>query len=309
MRAMGDNHGTKEQAYGLMGCGSGASDADPGRQLEDFINAQAAGGRLDPRTVRAYRMDMEHFYAWLGEAPGPDAPPGGVRWEDEMEAYLDHLFTERGLSPATVTRKYRVLGYYLSYLVERGVIPGCRPIRPACQPSAQRPGGGMMSKDEVDAFFRALEREYAGLGSDFRRRICLRDQVMMKLLFYHGIEVSQLLRLEVSDYDRGTAALTVRRGNRGDRVIPLLSYRLCGQMVQWLSEREYFEQGEEIQTRMFLSRAGRPLSMKMVIKIFDKYRVLAGIRRGYTPKDLKRSMGRYAREAVEGQCRQAEVPG
>lgn len=51
-------------------------------------------------------------------------------------------------------------------------------------------------------FFLALEREYSGLESDFRKRVCLRDLVMMELLFYHGIEVTELLRLEISDYDR-----------------------------------------------------------------------------------------------------------
>ena len=43
---------------------------------------------------------------------------------------------------------------------------------------------------------------------------------------------------------------------------------------------------------------GRPLSMKMVILIFDKYRVMAGIKKGVTPKNLKVSMKRYAQELM-----------
>ncbi len=301
MGTAGDGCGAGGKAamgsHGSVGAAPGL-----GSQLDDFISAQAAGRGLDPRTVKAYRKDMELFYIWLGKSLGPDPQPDGVRWEEEMEAYLDHLSMERGLRPATIFRKYRVLGYYLSYLTKRGVISGCRPIKPGCCPAAIKPSGIPMSKTEVDAFFRALDREYEGLGSDFRRRLCLRDQVMMKLLFYHGIEVSQLLRLEVSDYDRRESTLTVRKRARGERVITLFSCELCGQMEQWLMEREYFDQGDEAQTRLFLSRVGRPLSMKMVIKIFDKYRLLAGIRRECSPKDLKRSMERYARETVEKGC-------
>ena len=73
-------------------------------------------------------------------------------------------------------------------------------------------------------------------------------------------------------------------------------------MGQWLEERQYFEQDNEFQERMFLSKFGRPLSMKMVINIFEKYRLLAGIEKACTPKDLKKSMQGYAWELVREVC-------
>ena len=42
--------------------------------------------------------------------------------------------------------------------------------------------------------------------------------------------------------------------------------------------------------------------MKMVTNIFEKYRMLAGVEKEVTPKDLKHSLGRYAKEALEEQC-------
>ena len=69
-------------------------------------------------------------------------------------------------------------------------------------------------------------------------------------------------------------------------------------MEQWLSEHVYFEHGGMYHNRMFLSKLGKPLSMKMVINIFDKYRELAGIEKVCKPKDLKNSLGRYAEEVV-----------
>jgi hypothetical protein len=47
---------------------------------------------------------------------------------------------------------------------------------------------------------------------------------------------------------------------------------------------------------------GKPLSMKMVIRVFDKYRVMAGIEKECTPKDLKRSMKNYAQELMMERC-------
>ena len=74
-------------------------------------------------------------------------------------------------------------------------------------------------------------------------------------------------------------------------------------MERWISERDYFERDNEYHDRMFLSKLGRPLSMKMVINVVEKYRKLAGIEKVVTPKDLKKSMERYGRELVMEMCK------
>lgn len=168
--------------------------------------------------------------------------------------------------------------------------------------SHTRGASDRMSKTDVDSFFLALEREYDGLNSDFRRRVCLRDLVMMELLFYHGIEVSELLRLEVSDYDREIGLLTVRKKQGKMEGIYLYSKALRERLERWIEEHGEFERVVEYKGRLFLSKLGRPLSMKMVINIFEKYRALAGIEKKVTPKDLKKCMGGYARELMREWC-------
>ena len=270
--------------------------------VEQFINAQVISRGLDERTAIAYRMDLEKFYLWpeavSSSVPGEDA------WEDQMEermeTYLEYLSRERGLRYSTISRKQKVFSYYLSYLVSRGILKGYRPLKPV-EHTREAPVDTLLTKWEVEAFFRAIDREYEDLDSDFRRRICLRDQVMMKLLFYHGLDISELLQLELSDYNRKTATLVIRRKRQEDYSVYLFSRMLQQQMEQWLSEHVYFEHGGMYHNRLFLSKLGKPLSMKMVINIFDKYRVMAGIEKVCKPKDLKNSLGRYAEEVVREQ--------
>ncbi len=221
-------------------------------------------------------------------------------WEEQMEAYLDYLSDEKGLRYSTLYRKQRVFGYYLAYLVSQGVLSQCRPLHPVSHPQKAMVDT-LLTKREVEAFFQAIDREYEDLDSDFRRRVCLRDQVMMELLFYHGLEISELLRLEVSDYNPKTFTLTIRRKREKDRTVYLFSRALQRQMAQWLSEHIYFEHSGVYHNRMFLSKLGKPLSMKMIINIFDKYREMAGIEKECKPKDLKNSLGRYAEELVREQ--------
>ena len=228
---------------------------------------------------------------------------------------MDYLFKEKGLQVSTIKRKQRVFSYYLTYLVSQGIIKKCRPLKPVNQfldcrkienTSIERENiqlndfcdNHLLNKKEVDSFFQAINQEYIDLDSDFRKRVCLRNQVMMELIFYHRIEISELLRMEVTDYNRKTSTLIVRRKREKEQIVSLFSKTLQKQMVQWLDVHEYFERDEEYNNQMFLSKLGKPLSMKMVINIFDKYRVKAGIDREYKPKDLKNSLKRYAEEMV-----------
>ena len=320
----------KQQIGGKFRSKWGYLEMSPGYNYQNmtdgFINTQVVSRGLDERTAKAYRLDLEKFYRWLesGEEGGHDLsrtggqPDEGERAEpatdknelarnrknmnvdsvsEKMEDYLNYLSREKGLRYSTVCRKQRVLGYYLSYLASQGILDQYQPLKPVAQ-VREEAADMLLTKKEVELLFGAIEREYEGLDSDFRRRVCLRDQVMMKLLFYHGIEVSELLRLEVMDYNWKTAFLAIR-GKRGkSRSVYLFSKELRGQMEHWLSEHGYFEHDDLYRNRMFLSKMGKPLSMKMVINIFDKYRMLAGIEKECKPKDLKNSLGRYAEELV-----------
>ena len=211
--------------------------------VDEFIDTQVLSRGLDERTAMAYRKDLEKLYLWL-EASGMKGKSGNAECpgnadfflEEQMETYLDYLSRERGLRCSTIFRKQKVFGYYLSYLVSAGRLKSIRPLKPMGHPK-KASIDTLLTKKEVEAFFQALDREYEDLDSDFRRRICLRDQVMMRLLFYHGIEISELLQLEVPDYDRKTATLVIRRKRQEDYSVYLFSHTLRQQMDQWLSDQ------------------------------------------------------------------------
>lgn len=274
-----------------------AGNPTPNKLIDEFISSKVVQKGLDERTAKAYRLDLEHLHQWLALEP----PTGRERWEGKIETYLDYLSSEKNRRPSTICRKQRVFGYYLSYLSSQGIIEGTRPLK-NIHHQEEPHKEILLTKKEIDAFFQAITQEYTDLDSDFRKRVCLRDQVMMGLLFYHGIEISELLRMEIDDYNKRNCVLTVRRKNGKDYSAYLFSKKLQEQMTRWLDEHEYFEHGKGYDNRMFLSKLGRPLSMKMITNIFDKYRELAGIEKEATPKDLKGSMKRYAEELMMEWC-------
>ena len=196
--------------------------------IGEFINSQVIQRGLDERTLKAYQQDLKLFYLWLETGQCAGRFWETIELEDWMEIYLDYLFKEKGLQVSTIKRKQRVFSYYLTYLVSQGIIKKCRPLKPVNQfldcrkienTSIERENiqlndfcdNHLLNKKEVDSFFQAINQEYIDLDSDFRKRVCLRNQVMMELIFYHRIEISELLRMEVTDYNRKTSTLIVRR--------------------------------------------------------------------------------------------------
>lgn len=293
--------------------------------IEGFINEHVTGQGLDGRTEKAYRLDLELFCIWLGQKEAhrvsgrtvingkssvsdmkirayPEEGLETAGWERCAEDYLDYLAMEKKLSSSTISRKNKVISYYLSYLARQGIISGyCPPTKAMGRKRAEKKKKecGLLTRKDADAFFAAMNKEYENLDSQFRRRICLRDMVMMELLFYHKIEISELLRMQVKDYDIKSGNLMIRRKREDESSVYLYSRELRRKMGLWLDEREYLKRNEEYEEIMFLSKLGRPLSMEMVVKIFDKYRELAGIGEEFTARDLKEGvMKGYARELV-----------
>ena len=269
-------------------------------KIENFVASQVIQRGLDERTAKAYEFDLRQVYLWLEEKQIL------VLEENTAEGYLEYLIKEKKRKPSTVIRKYRVLQYYLEYLSRQGYLASHRTITPpAAKVETSKEDHGL-SKQEIDAFFTAMDREYENLDSEFRKRVCLRDNVMMELLFFHEVEISELLKLKVADYDMKSGVLTIYGKREKHRKEQLFSGELIEKLKLWIDEHEYFEKGNEYDDYLFLSKVGKALSMKMVILIFDKYRVMAGIEKECTPKDLKCGMKEYARELLVERCRQEE---
>ena len=76
-------------------------------ELEGFLALSTA--RLAPRTVEAYRRDLEALAGWLGHSPSTVTT-------QELERYLAELRAQ-GLSGATIARRIASLRSFFRHLV------------------------------------------------------------------------------------------------------------------------------------------------------------------------------------------------
>jgi integrase/recombinase XerD len=170
-------------------------------ELEAFLALAAA--RLAPRTVEAYRRDLNALAGWLGRSPAAATTEELERWLAELRA--------AGLSPATMARRVASVRSLFRHLV----LIGAASENPAADldlPRRVRRLPRTLSPGEAE---RLIE---AAAGTTPR---ALRDRALVELLYGAGLRVSEAVGLDKAGVDLDQRLVrTVGKGGK-ERVVPV----------------------------------------------------------------------------------------
>jgi site-specific recombinase XerD len=207
---------------------------------EDLSRRDAA-----PRTVRAYRVDLDQFAAW---ASARGLHPAGVGPKD-VRSYVAAL-SERHIAPSTSARKLAALRALFKSQREHGLI-------------AQNPAELVSTPRRARSLPRVLKaREAAALLDSIPARgpLQLRDRAMFELAYSCGLRAEELVSLRAGDVDHDGEQLRVEGKGRKTRFVP------AGE-VALKAVGEYLERGRpqlcepaDGERALFLSKTGRRLS-------------------------------------------------
>jgi integrase/recombinase XerD len=224
-------------------------------ELEGFLALSAA--RLAPRTVEAYRRDLEALADWLGHSPTSVTT-------EELECYLAEL-RAAGLSGATIARRVASVRSFFRHLI----LIGAADSNPAAElelPRRTRKLPRALSPSEAERLIEAA-------GGTTPR--ALRDQALVELLYGAGLRVSEAVGLEKGgvDFDQRLVR-TVGKGGK-ERVVPV-----GRQAVEAL--RRYLARGRPHLDRrhrpeLFLNAQGGPLTRAGAFLILRKLAGKAGL--------------------------------
>ena len=225
------------------------------RDVESFLALLAA--RRAPRTVEAYRRDLEQLRAYLGK-------PCGEATRDELERYTAQMRAD-GLSPATIARRTAAARSFFKQqqlLGEREDNPAAAielPRRPRRLPKTLSPG-------EVERLISAAA------GTQPRS---LRDQALVELLYGAGLRVSEAVGIEKAGIDLdGRLVRVVGKGDK-ERIVPV--GRPAVEAV-----RRYLARGRPFldkrhRPELFLNARGGPLTRAGAFLILRRLAAAAGL--------------------------------
>lgn len=240
--------------------------------IEGYIEHCERERRLDGKTLRAYRVDLEQFGEW---ASGVEEPLSC----ESVRRYL--VFLNGAYSPASVKRKKASIGGFARYLRRSGAADA-DPMRDLdWRPREPRRLPRTIPKAELGKLLRHLIREDAlshGAG-EFR---AARDLAVAELLIATGVRVSELCALDVASLDlEGRAMRVLGKGDR-ERVAFLEDPRTLSAIGRYLELREG-RACEASGEALFLNKLGSRMSDRAVRDMLARRGGDAGLSLHVTP--------------------------
>ncbi len=262
--------------------------------------------QLSPTTVVNYMADLRALLRWGEERGGSNFSLVDLTAED-IRAYRAYVFEDKGCAAATVNRKLQTLRKFCAFTTRVGLATD----NPAEDIALVQDGDSEatpapLTEEQVAALVRASASGQPSLAR--------RDTVILMLLLHTGLRVNELVELRLDDvqFDYPGIHLVVGAPARRGRAQPPFgraqpsfgedgrsgetrNIPLEGEARQTLFDYLSVRPQIENEDHLFLSREGRPLSVRSVQRIVSTLGRSAGVE-GVSPQALRRT---YANHLLE----------
>jgi integrase/recombinase XerC len=251
------------------------------RQIDGFLDYLVTVRRLSPRTLDAYRRDLDdfrHFAARTLAVTDADAvQESAVRqWIAEGR--------RRGLAASTLQRRLSALRAFYQHLGE-GV---ARRRNPAIDVRAPRRPRRLPKALEADQLGR-----YLTPPDD--QPLTLRDVAMAELLYSSGLRLAELQSLDLSDLDLPQQLVTVTGKGSKTRSVPVGRLALSA-LEHWLAVRPE-PRTADAQQAVFLSASGRRIGARAIQLRIRRLARMNGLGQDVHPHMLRHSFASHLLES------------
>jgi integrase/recombinase XerD len=247
-----------ESAVARIAAAGGVSDDDP---LVDALRG-VLGALHAPGSVRTYASDLADLATFFRDRRRGLA----AATRDDLTAYAADL-TARGLSPDTRRRRAVVTRSFYREAAERGLLPGPAPVSRVRVKEASPVGPPALDATELAAL---LAWPAPRLADPDPRvvRTAARDHLLLTLLVYTGLRISEAVALTVGQLGRegGRAVLRDVRGKGGTKVIIPVPDAVAEEIRTFAADAD---ERDPLLPAMARGRGGRPLSVRQARRIID----------------------------------------
>ncbi len=224
-------------------------------------------------TVASYMRDIRQYAQWLGESEDTDLTDAQ---QCHISRYLSHLQQE-GRSGATLSRSLARLKNFYGYLVSSGFLMQT-PVSDLHIDRGEKKLPQILSGREIELLL-AQPASTDAKG--------LRDKAMLETLYATGIRVSELIALDVDDFNPEFGVIRCA-GSKKSRAIPLYPAALKA-LQTYLKDVRSSMIADPEETALFVNISGVRMSRQGFWKILKHYQATAHIEKDITPHTLRHS--------------------
>jgi len=214
--------------------------------IEAWLHQLGTARQLSPHTIAAYRRDLVHVLNYLEQQSIAD-------WDALDPRSLRHFIAQmhqNGLSGRSLARLLAALRGFFRYRIESGHATrnpamGLRP------PKGERRLPKVLDVDRAKQLLDNLPTD------EF---IDCRDKAILELFYSSGLRLAELVGLNLQDFDRSQALVTVLGKGGKSRILPV-GRKAMSALNDWLRLRAPFGTAE---TALFISQQGRRIGARAV---------------------------------------------
>ena len=249
--------------------------------IQAFLNYLRIERNASDLTVKSYADDLAHISEFFQEQTGALPEPRQIE-VGILRAYVSYLH-ECGYARTTVARRLACLRSFFRYCNREGICE-TNPAKPLRTPRAGRKLPHFLTTDQVGALL---------IAPPANSPAGLRDRAILETMYSAGLRVSELVGLNVSDWDRSAGILRVLGKGRKERLAPVGSYATKA-LDQWMTVREPDPKAPDKQrAAIFLNRFGRRLTTRSIGRMLETHIQTAGLTLQTTPHTLRHSFATH----------------
>lgn len=267
--------------------------------LEQFLmEYMPLSSGFSPNTVRSYKHSFRLLFQYIYQTKKKEAD--AIRFRDldfeTVDGFLKWIETERGCSVSTRNLRLSALASFSSYAQNRNfeaatVFANAVRRIPIKKQSVQL--RVTFSLDEVSVLLRLPDPE---------KRLGLRDQVLLNLMYASGARAQEVCDLKVRDFfmEKNLYKLTITgKGNKTRRIVIA---RPSGELLKRYLE-ETGRAGQQ-ETYIFSSQTHPQMTISCIEEIYKKYIAIARaahpemfLEKSYTPHTMRHTTATHMLEA------------
>ena len=216
-----------------------------------------------PHTLRNYASDLEQFVAYFSPK-GSDPPAPRALTTLQLREWMGALYAQ-GLSAVSIRRKLAAVRSLFHFLARAGEVES-NAARLVRTPKAPQRLPSVPSAERTNALL-------DGVAADtLDKRYPERDRVLFELLYGCGLRISELVGLNVDDFDRTERWIRVRGKGRKERMVPY-----GATAVEALEKYLELRAGKPGERALLLNRFGKRMSSRGAFGVVKQYaQVLSG---------------------------------
>src|SRR6266516_1015989 len=235
-------------------------------------------GRINHNTTAAYRNDLTQFCAYLKQH-------GVENWpqvtSEQLAGYLLEMREAQAYRPTTIARKIAAIKAFFRYLRSQEYI-AFDPVEKLESPRVPKELPNVLSAEQINSLFRQV---------DIATPSGQRDLAMLHMLYATGMRVTELISLNMGDFDAAQAMVLCpgRNGRKEhERILPIPPIAVEAIKHYLEKARPHMMARHPEEEALFLNHHGERLTRQGFWLIIKGYARQAGIM-NITPHMLRHS--------------------